>query len=146
MWHQPDNSLPSAPFKIDRIDHLVLTVKNIDATMTFYSNVLGMEIVTFKENRKALIFGNQKFNLHEAGKEFEPKAQKPTPGSIDICLISETPLKIIAEHLKVCGVAIEEGPVDRTGAIGPITSLYFRDPDNNLIEVSNYCLPGKSIH
>ncbi|XP_005311042.2 glyoxalase domain-containing protein 5 isoform X2 [Chrysemys picta bellii] len=89
-------------------------------------------------NRKALRFGNQKFNLHEAGKEFEPKARRPVPGSIDVCLITDTSLDQLVGHLKACGVTIEEGPVPRTGAIGPITSIYFRDPDENLIEVSNY--------
>ncbi|KPP70666.1 hypothetical protein Z043_110489, partial [Scleropages formosus] len=92
-------------------------------------------------NRKALCFGKQKFNLHEAGKEFEPKALWPTPGSVDLCLITSTPLATVAAHLQACGVTVEEGPVLRSGAVGPITSLYFRDPDHNLIEVSNYNLP-----
>ncbi|XP_049605857.1 glyoxalase domain-containing protein 5 [Syngnathus scovelli] len=97
-----------------------------------------MDLVTFKGDRKALSFGKQKLNLHQLGKEFEPKAKHPTPGSADLCLITKTPLTTVAAHLKVCGVQIEEGPVDRTGAVGTITSLYFRDPDGNLIEVSNY--------
>ncbi|XP_040028731.1 glyoxalase domain-containing protein 5 isoform X2 [Gasterosteus aculeatus] len=88
--------------------------------------------------RKALTFGQQKFNLHQLGQEFEPKAKHPTPGSADLCLITSTPLATVAAHLKVCGVQIEEGPVERTGAVGNIASLYFRDPDHNLIEVSNY--------
>ncbi|XP_060105638.1 glyoxalase domain-containing protein 5 [Heteronotia binoei] len=120
------------------LDHLVMTVENIEDTAAFYSQVLGMEVITFKGNRKALHFGNQKFNLHEAGKEFEPKAHHPVPGSLDICLITEIPLEQLMGHLKACGVKIEEGPVVRTGAVGPITSVYFRDPDRNLIEVSNY--------
>ncbi|XP_068596882.1 glyoxalase domain-containing protein 5 [Brachionichthys hirsutus] len=91
-----------------------------------------------KGNRKALGFGQQKFNLHQLGQEFEPKAQHPTLGSADLCLITKTPLAAVAAHLKTCGVEIEEGPVERSGAVGPITSLYFRDPDHNLIEVSNY--------
>lgn len=124
--------------KIDRIDHIVLTVKSIEATCRFYSRTLGMEIVTFGEGRKALSFGAQKFNLHEAGKEFEPKADKPTPGSIDLCLITDTPIGDVVGHLNAIGVPVLEGPVQRTGATGPITSVYLRDPDQNLIEVSNY--------
>ncbi|XP_078066494.1 glyoxalase domain-containing protein 5 [Mustelus asterias] len=126
------------PIQINSLDHLVLTVKSIEDTVAFYSQTLGMKVVIFKGNRKALSFGNQKFNLHEVGKEFEPKAHKPTAGSIDLCLITKTPLSQVIEHLKICGVNIEEGPIERTGAVGPITSVYFRDPDNNLIEVSNY--------
>ncbi|NXR12444.1 GLOD5 protein, partial [Semnornis frantzii] len=136
-WKEKQASPP--PCFIQRLDHLVLTVKSIEDTVAFYSKVLGMQVVTFKGNRKALHFGNQKFNLHEAGKELEPKAQCPVPGSADICLITEVALDQLLDHLKACGVAIEEGPVDRTGAMGPITSIYFRDPDGNLIEVSKYC-------
>ncbi|XP_062855770.1 glyoxalase domain-containing protein 5 [Trichomycterus rosablanca] len=128
----------SCPVQISHLDHLVLTVRDLKTTTQFYSSVLGMEVVSFKGNRKALSFGDQKFNLHEVGKEFEPKAKTPTPGSADLCLITKTPLESVAAHLKECGVKIEEGPVERTGAQGPIMSLYFRDPDNNLIEVSNY--------
>ncbi|XP_028816794.1 glyoxalase domain-containing protein 5 [Denticeps clupeoides] len=128
----------SSPVQISHLDHLVLTVKNVARTTDFYSSVLGMQVITFKGNRKALGFGRQKFNLHEVGKEFEPKAKSPTPGSADLCLVTETPLATVAAHLKACGVALEEGPVERSGAVGPITSVYFRDPDNNLIEVSNY--------
>ncbi|KAK1172884.1 glyoxalase domain-containing protein 5-like [Acipenser oxyrinchus oxyrinchus] len=126
------------PLQIQGLDHLVLTVRSIEETTGFYSKVLGMEVVTFKGNRKALSFGNQKFNLHEAGKEFEPKALLPTPGSIDLCLVTETPIAEVIDHLKACDVAVEEGPVLRTGAVGPISSVYFRDPDGNLVEVSNY--------
>ena len=98
-----------------------------------------MKEITFGQTgRKALSFGSQKFNLHEKGKEFEPKARLPTPGAIDICLITETPLQQVIEHLTHCKVQVEEGPVMRTGAQGPINSVYFRDPDGNLIEVSNY--------
>ncbi|TRZ01028.1 hypothetical protein DNTS_034920 [Danionella cerebrum] len=128
----------SCPVLISHLDHLVLTVRDLNKTTSFYSKVLGMEVVTFKGNRKALSFGEQKFNLHQVGKEFEPKAKTPTPGSADLCLITKTPLTTVAAHLKDCGVNIEEGPVDRTGAVGPISSIYFRDPDDNLIEVSNY--------
>ncbi|SER45761.1 VOC family protein [Giesbergeria anulus] len=124
--------------KISRIDYIVLTVKSIDVTTEFYERALGMEVVTFGEGRKALSFGEQKFNLHEAGKEFEPKANKPTPGSIDICLITETAINEVIDELRLAGVSLIEGPVRRTGASGPIMSIYFRDPDLNLIEVSNY--------
>jgi catechol 2,3-dioxygenase-like lactoylglutathione lyase family enzyme len=123
---------------IDRIDHVVLTVQSIDATCAFYARVLGMRPLTFAGNRKALAFGRQKFNLHEAGREFEPKAARPTPGSIDLCLITSTPLDDVVAHLRRCNVEIIEGPVAKTGATGPIRSVYFRDPDQNLIEVSNY--------
>ncbi|XP_003979371.2 glyoxalase domain-containing protein 5-like [Takifugu rubripes] len=99
----------------------------------------------FKGNRKALGFGQQKFNLHQLGQEFEPKAKHPTSGSADLCLITRTPLAQVAAHLKACGVEIEEGPVERTGAVGTITSLYFRDPDHNLIEVSNYMQPSQGF-
>lgn len=124
--------------KINRMDHLVLTVQDIAATCDFYNKVLGMEIVTFKQGRKALSFGQQKLNLHQVGHEFEPKAQKPTPGAIDLCLITEEPLAEVQKHVEAAGVTIIEGPVERTGAMGPILSIYFRDPDQNLIEVSNY--------
>ncbi|MFC1975159.1 VOC family protein [Chloroflexota bacterium] len=124
--------------KIDQLDHLVLTVKDIEATCQFYSQVLGMEVITFGNGRKALAFGSQKINLHEQGKEFEPKANQPTPGSADLCLITTLPLSAVVAHLKLCDVTIIEGPVSRTGAMGPIVSVYFRDPDLNLIEVSNY--------
>lgn len=123
--------------KITRIDHIVLTVKNIDVTTDFYQRALGMEVVTFGEGRKALSFGGQKFNLHEAGNEFEPKAENPTPGSIDICLITETPINQVMDELRKAGISLIEGPVKRTGALGPIMSIYFRDPDLNLIEISN---------
>ena len=123
---------------IDRLDHLVLTVANIDRTCAFYSEMLGFEITTFSGGRKALAFGAQKFNLHQQGKEFEPKAACPTAGSADLCLISSTPLSEVASQLTLARVLIEEGPVARTGATGPILSLYIRDPDQNLIEISNY--------
>lgn len=120
-----------------RIDHLVLTVASIEQSCDFYARVLGMGVETFCEGRKALTFGNQKINLHRAGHEFEPKADRPTPGSADLCFISDTPIDDVIVHLQAEGVAIEEGPVRRTGATGPILSVYFRDPDHNLIEVSN---------
>ena len=124
--------------RIERLDHLVLTVQNIERTCDFYSRALGMKVVTFGNNRKALQFGRQKINLHERGKEFDPKAANPTPGSGDLCFITETPLPQVKEHIRSCGVEILEGPVRRTGAVGPIESIYLRDPDGNLIEVSNY--------
>src|SRR5215213_7537549 len=124
--------------KIDRLDHFVLTVKSIEKTCEFYASVLGMEVITFGENRKALAFGAQKINLHESGKEFEPKAQSPTPGSADLCFITSTPLAEVIEHLRRWEVEMIEGPVKRSGAKGQILSVYFPDPDRNLIEVSNY--------
>jgi len=124
--------------KIDSLDHFVLTVKDIEATCGFYSKVLGMQVVTFAEGRKALAFGSQKFNLHEQGKEFDPKAHRPTPGSGDICLITSVALAEVVAHLDACGVEIIDGPVKRTGAVGTLLSVYFRDPDLNLIEVSTY--------
>jgi catechol 2,3-dioxygenase-like lactoylglutathione lyase family enzyme len=124
--------------RIDRLDHLVLTVADIGATVDFYTRVLGMEAVTFGAGRTALAFGRSKINLHRAGHEFEPKAHRPTPGSADLCLIAEGPLEQVIEDLTEHGVPIEEGPVERTGATGPIRSVYFRDPDQNLIEVSIY--------
>ncbi len=127
---------------VDRIDHLVLTVKDIDATCEFYSTALGMKVVTFSDGRKALAFGSQKINLHEKGKEFEPKANQPTPGSADLCFITATPLVQVIEHLHRHRIEIAEGPVQRTGAVGKIESVYFRDPDLNLIEVSNYIDPN----
>lgn len=123
--------------RIDHLDHLVLTVASIEESCDFYTRVLGMGVETFGEGRKALIFGNQKINLHQAGREFEPKADRPTPGSADLCFISTTPLDDVVAHLQAEAVAIEEGPVCRTGATSPILSVYFRDPDQNLIEVSN---------
>ena len=124
--------------KIARLDHFVLTVASIDTTCAFYSKVLGMEIVTFAGGRKALSFGAQKINLHESGREFEPKAVRPTPGSGDFCLIADRPIEEVVAHLDACGVQIEEGIVDRTGATGPIRSVYLRDPDDNLVEISEY--------
>jgi catechol 2,3-dioxygenase-like lactoylglutathione lyase family enzyme len=123
---------------IDRIDHLVLTVADIDQTMDFYVRVLRMEPVTFGAGRRALGFGRHKLNLHQAGRELEPKARRPTPGSVDVCLITTDPLDRVLDHLRAHEVPVEEGPVARTGATGPITSIYFRDPDGNLIEVSTY--------
>ncbi len=123
--------------KIDSLDHLVLTVKDIDVTASFYSAVLGMETITFGAGRKALSFGIQKINLHQHGREFEPKAHRLTPGSADLCFLTSVPITDVVSHLAACDVVVIEGPVNRTGATGPILSVYFRDPDMNLIEVSN---------
>lgn len=123
---------------IDRIDHVVLTCFDIERTLDFYTRVLGMQATTFAGGRRGLAFGRNKFNLHQAGREFEPKALKPAPGTQDFCLVTETPIAEVIAHLAAQGVAIIEGPVPRTGAIGALTSVYFRDPDGNLVEVSNY--------
>jgi catechol 2,3-dioxygenase-like lactoylglutathione lyase family enzyme len=124
--------------RIDRLDHLVLTVTDLDAAIEFYAGVLGMTDTVFGVGRHALTFGASKINLHQAGHEFEPKALHPQPGSADLCFVVEEPIEEILEILTSAGVPIEEGPVDRTGATGPIHSLYVRDPDQNLIELSNY--------
>ena len=124
--------------KIDRLDHFVLTVADIDATCGFYARVLGMARVEFAGGRTALAFGRQKINLHPAGNEYDPKAVTPMPGSGDVCFIADTPLAEVVAHLQAEGIEIIEGPGPKTGAMGPITSVYFRDPDGNLIEVSNY--------
>lgn len=121
---------------IKSLDHLVLTVADIDAALDFYTRVLGMEARTFGQGRQALCFGKQKINLHQAGREFEPKAARVQPGSADLCFLSDTPLEQIAAHLHACGVEILEGPVRRTGARQPLLSLYLRDPDGNLIEIA----------
>ncbi len=122
---------------IDRLDHLVLTVRDLEATSAFYQRALGMTRETFGAGRVALHFGRQKINLHPAGGEFDPKAARPTPGSADLCFITEMPIEDVQAHLEACGIAIEDGPVARSGAQVPIVSLYLRDPDGNLIEVSN---------
>jgi catechol 2,3-dioxygenase-like lactoylglutathione lyase family enzyme len=123
--------------QIEGLDHLVLTVGDVGRTRDFYERVLGMEAVVFGEGRHALAFGAQKINLHEAGREFEPKAAVPIPGSADLCFLTNTPMAEVVEHLGANGVEILEGPVRRTGATGPLSSVYCRDPDQNLIEVSN---------
>ncbi len=122
--------------KVEALDHLVLTVRNVGATVDFYTRVLGMRLEVFGEGRKALKFGSQKINLHQAGAEFEPKAEHPLPGSADLCFLTDADIEHWKHHLGGCGVTIEEGPVPRTGATGPLTSIYLRDPDGNLIEVS----------
>lgn len=125
--------------KIDRLDHLVLTVRDVAVTCEFYRRVLGMEVGTFANGtRMTLGFGKQRMNLFLYGSEVEPKAANSVPGSADLCFIAETPLNDVIQHLHECGVFIEEGPITRAGATGKIESVYFRDPDRNLLEVSNY--------
>lgn len=123
---------------INRLDHLVLTTTDLDACLDFYQRILKMSVITFGEQRFALQFGQQKINIHQYGKEFEPKAHFPVPGSLDLCFISDIPLIEVQQHIEQQGVEIIEGPVQRTGAVGKITSLYIRDPDLNLIEISQY--------
>ena len=123
---------------INRIDHLVLTATDQPATVHFYSEVLGMQLEEFGNGRKAFRFGDQKINLHLKGKEFEPKAHLPVPGSLDICLIAAIPLDEVIASLNAKSISIVEGPVTRTGATGAIRSIYLRDPDLNLIEISEY--------
>ena len=126
------------PDMIDRIDHLVLTVRSVEATCAFYQQALGFRRIDAPGLPTALAFGRQKINLHEVGRTFEPKAEAPTPGSGDFCLITKQDLGELRAHLEAAGVTIELGPVKRTGAEGAMTSLYFRDPDDNLVEVSRY--------
>jgi catechol 2,3-dioxygenase-like lactoylglutathione lyase family enzyme len=123
--------------RIDHLDHLVLTVADIDATCAFYETALGMSRDDFGPGKTALVFGEQKFNLHQVGRELKPNAARAAPGTADFCLISCTPLDEAIAHLLSLGIAIELGPVERTGAIGSLRSIYFRDPDGNLIEVAN---------
>ncbi len=129
--------------RVDRLDHLVLTVRDVEATTTFYRRVLGLDVVTFGDGRKALVFGQQKINLHQLGAEFEPKAARPTPGSADLCFVTEALPEAVMAHLTACDVTVLHGPVRRIGALGPMTSVYFRDPDENLIEVSSYAASGR---
>jgi catechol 2,3-dioxygenase-like lactoylglutathione lyase family enzyme len=124
-------------FEIARIDHIVLTVASVEAACAWYARVLGMQVRPFGA-RKALHFGQQKINLHEVGREIEPKGLNVGPGTGDICLITTTPIASVIAHLQACGVPIVQGPVLRTGALGPIESVYVRDPDGNLIEIAVY--------
>ena len=127
---------------IRSIDHLVITVESVEATCAFYTKVLGLRRLDEPNLPTALLFGNQKINVHEVTRTFEPKSKAPTPGSADFCLIADRPLADVEAHLKSCGVTIEVGPVLRTGALGKMMSVYFRDPDFNLVEVSEY--PARS--
>jgi len=124
--------------KINKLDHLVLTVNDIEASCLFYTTVLGMEEISFGQGRIAVAFGDQKVNFHQVGKELEPKALQPSPGSGDLCFTTNDSVAEIMTHLQTCGVEIIEGPVKRTGATGPFTSVYIRDPDQNLIEIAKY--------
>jgi catechol 2,3-dioxygenase-like lactoylglutathione lyase family enzyme len=121
---------------MDRIDHLVMTVENVEVTCQWYQRVLGIKSAVFGEGRKALLLAKQKINLHPKGSEIEPKAHVPTPGSLDLCLLSSTPLGQVIEHLKAQRVPVEKGPIKRNGAAGLLTSIYIRDPDKNLLEIS----------
>ena len=123
--------------EIEGLDHLVLTVADISATCDFYQRVLGFGVAVFRGDRKALTFGSQKINLHQLGGEFEPKASRPTPGSADLCFLTHIPIEEVRRHVESCGVDVLMDPSERTGATGPILSIYFRDPDGNLVEVAN---------
>lgn len=126
-------------FTIDRIDHLAITCADIEISASWYQRVLGMEREAFgPERRTALKFGSQKLNLHQVGAEFLPKAATARPGAVDICFITAVPAADTIAHLQSCGVAIEAGPVEQAGALGPMTSVYCRDPDDNLIEIASY--------
>lgn len=138
---------PKMKMGIHSIDHVVLTVKDLEKTSLFYQNVVGMVPERFGPNKEriALTFGEQKINLHQSGAEFKPHAAIPTSGSMDICFISQQPLHAAMKHVRSQGITIEEGPVQRTGACGPIQSFYFRDPDRNLIEIANYSAQKTSL-
>lgn len=126
--------------RITSLDHLVLTVADIPRTLLFYARVLGMtpqRFVSGAVERHALGFGSQKFNLHQSGQVLDPNVRHATPGSADLCLLTDTPIAEVAEHLAACGVDVILGPVRRTGAVHPLMSVYFHDPDENLVEVSN---------
>jgi catechol 2,3-dioxygenase-like lactoylglutathione lyase family enzyme len=127
------------PIVIDRLDHLVLTCRDVEKTCAFYETALGMTRETFGEGRVALKFGRQKLNLHPHPTPHQPLvADMPVPGTADLCFITTTPIESVVTHLKASGVSIIDGPVERTGALGPMTSVYLRDPDRNLIEISVY--------
>jgi len=121
---------------IARLDHVVLTTRHLERSVDFYTRVLGMRLETFGQGRIAFRFGDQKINLHEAGREFEPKATRPTPGALDLCFLAAEPLDAVIRRLEEAGVPIELGPMPRTGATGAIRSVYVRDPDGNLVEIA----------
>lgn len=127
---------------LDRIDHVVFTVRDVEATCVWYSRVLGTEVLTFGDGRKALHVGHCKINLHQTGREFEPKAARPAPGTQDICLVTTSSMQEVVDHLTGIGVPIVEGPVVKTGAMGPIEFVYLRDSDGNLVEVARYADRG----
>jgi catechol 2,3-dioxygenase-like lactoylglutathione lyase family enzyme len=123
---------------LDRLDHLVLTVRDIERTCAFYERVLGMSRQSFAKGRVALHFGDQKINLHPYPSPIDPKAAVPEPGSVDLCFITEAPIDEVVDHLRAQGIEIDVGPRTTAGALGPMTSVYVRDPDGNLIEIANY--------
>jgi catechol 2,3-dioxygenase-like lactoylglutathione lyase family enzyme len=123
---------------IARVDHFVLTVQSLDATCDFYAKCLDFRRVDSPGRPTALLFGQQKFNVHQADQTFDPNARTPTPGSADFCLVAAVPLSDVVDRLAQHKVAVELGPVEREGALGPMQSIYFRDPDGNLVEVSQY--------
>ena len=125
-------------FGIDRLDHFVLTCRDLETTAAWYQRVLGMQRETFAENRTALRFGNQKINLHQQGNEIKPNAAAAAPGTADLCFVTSVPTDDVVAHLRICGIAIEYGPVRQSGAVGPMNSVYCRDPDGNLIEMATY--------
>ncbi|MGI4977067.1 MAG: VOC family protein [Janthinobacterium lividum] len=126
-------------FTVDRLDHLVLTCRDLEITASWYQRVLGMEREEFgTQRRTALKFGGQKINLHQAGEEIAPHAKLPTPGAADLCFVTAVGVEDIERHLHECGVAPETGPLARTGALGPMTAVYCRDPDGNLVEIGTY--------
>lgn len=132
----PDRS--ASAIRVSGLDHLVLTVTDLDRTVAFYQRVLGMRPVTFGGGRRALAFGASKINLHQAGREITPHATHIVPGSADLFLVTTTPLVQVLAHLDALGVTVEQGPGPRTGAVGPVTSVYIRGPDGNLIEIASY--------
>jgi catechol 2,3-dioxygenase-like lactoylglutathione lyase family enzyme len=125
------------PMSVSSLDHLVLTVDDIDATVAFYRTALGMREITFGAGRRALALGDQKINLHPHAAPITPHARRPTPGSADLCLLTHVPITRVVQHLQAAGVPVEEGPVHRTGATSALLSVYVRDPDGNLVEISN---------
>ena len=124
--------------EVDRFDHVVFAVRDVDRTCAFFARVLGMEKITFDGGRVALGFGRHKINLHQAGREYQPRAAQALPGTQDLCFITRVPLAEAMAHARACGVGVELGPVRKSGALGEMQSFYFRDPDGNLVEVSNY--------
>ena len=129
--------------QIERLDHVVLTARDVQATADFYARVLGLRAEIHEDpshtfHYGALHFGQQKINLHQAGHEFEPKALLPTPGAADLCFVTTASPEEVVQHLQTCGIQILEGPVPQSGARGPMTSVYFRDPDQNLVEIAHY--------